>query len=522
MTQAPLTPWSMVDDESESPAETGGATFATAAESHASDFADGAARPARAPVAHWALAPLTLAVLWVVGLMAAEDSALSAFSGFVLLLLIGGAWAIVVLSRIYRRRRLRAAHRVLCAGATDPRQALAGVPLADELLPLLEAVEQHATGLQRQSTNLVEEQKRLALELSLAESRRRQTEAVFTAIGDPLVVTDAFDQIIFTNAAAAAVFGFNRSEAARKPVAELIGDERLMHLIRQARDADLRAANRRAEFEVGQRVYVAATSALPAGGESADDPRRQPHGVVLLLRDITKEREATRHKSEFVARAAHELRTPLSAIRAYVEMLVDGEADDEKTRREYYDIIHSSADRLARMIDNILNISRIEAGTVRINKEPVAVAMIVKESVDVLRPQAEEKKLTLEEELTPVVYRVNADRDLIAQAVLNLLSNAIKYTPEGGRVQVRIVPQEVEQTIRIEIADTGAGIPREDLPRMFEKFFRVEANKKMAGGTGLGLNLVKHIVETIHEGKITLASEVGKGSTFGIVLPLLP
>jgi two-component system phosphate regulon sensor histidine kinase PhoR len=239
------------------------------------------------------------------------------------------------------------------------------------------------------------------------------------------------------------------------------------------------------------------------------------------LRDVTKKREADKMKSEFVARAAHELRTPLSSIRAYVEMLVDGEAADEQMRKEYYDIIQTSADRLGRMIDNMLNISRIEAGTVRINKEPVAVSIIVKEAVDVVRPQADEKGISLIDDLTPVAYRIQADRDMIYQAVLNLLSNAIKYTPRDGKVQVRMTPHEENGTLCIEVSDTGVGIPKEDLPKMFEKFFRVEANKKMAKGTGLGLNLVKNIVETIHEGKVTLTSEVGKGSTFGMVLPLL-
>jgi len=120
------------------------------------------------------------------------------------------------------------------------------------------------------------------------------------------------------------------------------------------------------------------------------------------------------------------------------------------------------------------------------------------------------------------MFRVQADRDMLYQAILNLLSNAIKYTPEGGRVQVRISPREADRTISIEVSDTGAGIPKEDLPRMFEKFFRVAANQKMAKGTGLGLNLVRHIVETIHEGKVTLTSEVGKGSTFSMILPLCP
>jgi two-component system phosphate regulon sensor histidine kinase PhoR len=117
---------------------------------------------------------------------------------------------------------------------------------------------------------------------------------------------------------------------------------------------------------------------------------------------------------------------------------------------------------------------------------------------------------------------VSADRDLLYQAVLNLVSNAVKYTPEGGQVTVRMTPREEQRTMLIEVTDTGAGIPKEDLPRMFEKFFRVEKNKQMAKGTGLGLNLVKQIVEQVHGGQISLQSEVGKGSTFGITLPLLP
>jgi two-component system phosphate regulon sensor histidine kinase PhoR len=203
-------------------------------------------------------------------------------------------------------------------------------------------------------------------------------------------------------------------------------------------------------------------------------------------------------------------------------MLLDGEAGDAGTQKEYFEVIQSSAERLGRMIDNMLNISRIEAGTVRIHKEPVALSMIAREAVDTLRPQAQSKGVELTSELTPVMYRVNADRDLMHEAIQNLLSNAIKYTPEGQKVHLKMTPLESERRIRVEVIDTGVGIPEEDLPRMFEKFFRVEANNKMAKGTGLGLNLVKQIVEVIHGGQLTVASTVGKGSTFAMTLPLAP
>ena len=174
-----------------------------------------------------------------------------------------------------------------------------------------------------------------------------------------------------------------------------------------------------------------------------------------------------------------------------------------------------------RLIDNMLNISRIESGTVRINKEPVAASMVVRDALDVMRPQAEDKRIRLTDELTPVMYRVHADRDLLYQAVLNLISNAVKYTPEGGDVHVRVTPHEKKQTITIAVRDTGVGIPEDALPHMFEKFFRVETSEKMAKGTGLGLNLVKHIAETVHGGTVRLTSKVGEGSTFEMELPLL-
>jgi two-component system phosphate regulon sensor histidine kinase PhoR len=136
-------------------------------------------------------------------------------------------------------------------------------------------------------------------------------------------------------------------------------------------------------------------------------------------------------------------------------------------------------------------------------------------------PQAKAKNIKLNDMLAPVFYQVEADYDMMYQAVLNLLSNAIKYTPEGGTVSANITVDERRGTATCDISDTGAGIPPEDLPRIFDKFYRVRANNKMAKGTGLGLTLVKHIIETVHDGKLSVTSEQGKGSTFSFELPVL-
>jgi two-component system phosphate regulon sensor histidine kinase PhoR len=530
MKQGNLKPWSQLDDESEeravpdSPSVDGLAQQDADADSTTARprFASGVDFVWRRVTPQWALAPFAIASLWLLGALiaAGERSGVSITSaiGILSLSLLGcGLLQAGVLAR-----RAAASGRGRNAGGA-PQNQTAGTeePPADaDLQSFYQQIESHAGNVERRVAELVEEHKHMSLELSLAETRRRQAEAVIGSISDPLIVTDAFGQLILANAAAEALLAFKRDESLRKPIAEVIGDESVVSVIKRVSEADVRAANRTIQWETDSQTYAIKFSPfLPdtaSGGTGQNG-----HGVVAIFRNVTKERQADKNKSEFVAHAAHELRTPLSSIRAYVEMLVDGEVEDEKTREEYYEIIYSSADRLGRMIDNILNISRIEAGTVRINREPVAISMVVKEAIDVVRPQAEEKRIDLTEELTPVVFRVEADRDMIYQAILNLLSNAIKYTPEGGKVHVRMAPHEEDRIISIKVRDSGVGIPKEDLPRMFEKFFRVEANKKMAKGTGLGLNLVKNIVETIHKGKMTLTSEVGSGSTFGMDLPLM-
>ena len=242
---------------------------------------------------------------------------------------------------------------------------------------------------------------------------------------------------------------------------------------------------------------------------------------MAVLHDVTREKEIAKMKTDFVSNVSHELKTPLASIKAYIEMLIDGEAEDDKTELEFYEIIASETDRLHRLIENILNISRIESGVVKVTKEPTSLTGVVKQVLDVARPQAKAKKLQLVERLAPVYYQIESDHDMIYQAVMNLVSNAVKYTPEKGTVTVSVSVDERRSVVVCDVADTGAGIPTEDIPHIFDKFYRVKNNSKLAKGTGLGLTLVKHIIETVHDGKLSVTSEQGKGSTFSFELPLL-
>jgi signal transduction histidine kinase len=231
--------------------------------------------------------------------------------------------------------------------------------------------------------------------------------------------------------------------------------------------------------------------------------------------------ELSRMKNEFTSMVSHELRTPLASIKAYVEMLIDGEAPDDSTQREFYEVIQNEANRLGRLIDNVLNISRIEAGLVRVRREALDLAAVVREAIDTIAPHAHQKRIALDVHLTAEAYETLADRDMLYQAIVNLLSNAIKYTPEGGAVSIDVAADEDRRKVLIRITDTGVGIPPKDLPFVFDKFYRAEANNRIAPGTGLGLSLVRHIVQTVHGGRVWAESKVGQGSTFTVELDLV-
>lgn len=355
----------------------------------------------------------------------------------------------------------------------------------------------------------------------VTEAERRHYEAVLHSLKDAVVVTDAFNELAMANEPAARLLGFNLQESIHKPITQLITDSVLAQQITEVGQSGVVAKQKHFEH-----MLSLSGPDVPSAGGAFDvtlaclpDPQNNVSGVVTILRDITREKEINQMKSDFVSQASHELRTPLSSINAYVEMLIDAEAEDEASRQEFYTIIKSEADRVSRMIDNMLNISRIEAGIVTAERTEVDFVQVVREVIETMRPQAALKDIMLIEKSGPLVYTAQADRDMMYQVVMNLVSNAIKYTPESGRVTVTVENDDASRSIMVTVADTGLGIPPEALGRLFEKFFRIDNYKRVAKGTGLGLNLVKHIVETVHHGKVGVTSEVGMGSRFWVTIP---
>lgn len=372
--------------------------------------------------------------------------------------------------------------------------------------------------IQKRSEPLFEarrEIQELNLQLQLMRRRKSGIEAILNSIHDAVIVVDSQSRLILSNPAAEAIFGFRGEQAISRPIAETLGKSGLAELIAKTAGSKVRC--------------VRYDLAIPVQGKPAFfdcllscvfDDNGQISSVVAVLHDMTREKEASQAKNEFVSHVSHELKTPLASINAYAEMLIDGEAQDEAAIQQFCQIIQGQAQRLNRLIEEILNISRIESGMMKVNKQNHSVALIVRDAIEMIRSTAQEKNITLQVPPPIVCDQIIGDKDMMMQTVVNLLSNAVKYTPNNGQVRVDIELNEVDQTIMVSVSDTGIGIPEEDIPKLFGKFYRVEANKNFAKGTGLGLNLVRQIVETIHGGKVFVHSKQGQGSTFGFVLPL--
>jgi len=421
--------------------------------------------------------------------------------------------------RRFRHQMLEQAREWVLATGAAPVNA----PRDPELKPFITPLRDRIAELTAKAENLQVQKKNLEIQLRLADAQRRQSQIMIHGISDAVIITDAFDELLQSNQSAASLFGFDEHDAVRKPISQLLAGgsdksgSRLAADISEMRQNYARLNRRSSEyvFEIDgvQRTYSVTLSCVM---DNAD----QFSGVVTMLHDRTRENEINKMKTDFVSHVSHELRTPLSSIKAYAELLVDGEAADDKTRLEFYHIIQAEAERLSRLIDNILNISRIESGMTKVTRKSVSLNEVLKQVLEVAMPSAREKQIALVDNTTQVFHTVDADRDMIYQAALNLLSNAIKYTPAGGTVRISLASDEAANELTVLVTDTGVGIPPDAMKHLFEKFFRVEQHKNMAKGSGLGLNLTRQIIEGIHKGRMIVSSEVGKGSTFGFALPI--
>ena len=236
-----------------------------------------------------------------------------------------------------------------------------------------------------------------------------------------------------------------------------------------------------------------------------------------MLHDISELQRLERVRRDFIANVSHEFKTPLTAIQGFAETLLGGALEDPQNNRRFLGIIRDHAIRLGRLTDELLKLSEIEAGKLELDLRPVAVSDLIESCVETARLKATQKQQTLGVECQPDLPPVRADSSRLREVLQNLLDNAVQYTPAGGRITV--LAARVDSQVVLSVSDTGIGIPKADQERIFERFYRVDATRsREVGGTGLGLSIARHLIEA-HGGHISVASEVGRGSTFAVFLP---
>lgn len=415
------------------------------------------------------------------------------------------AWSIVQQERaaeaLLRRRELR--------GRPNRRTGMFG-PLVEQAGRIVDHSETEAREAVRLKTEV-------EARIRVRQKQARRYLAALNALECAVLITDAHDEPRYSNAACLRLLQGTHAagRAAEDNHPELAGVPPLLELLRETRTRSAATDRRSAEFEI---VRVGEPLVLRATATNLYDEDDVLTGVMTVIADIRDEcRDRTRH-AEFVSSVSHELRTPMASIKAFVEMLLDGDVTAADEQQELYGFIDVQVDRLTRLVDNMLNLARIESGVIKIQREDCELNDVLQRASEVVRPVAEEKQIRVTAELSDMYLAVHIDPDLFAQAIINLLSNAVKYTPAGGDVRLRSRMEESEAII--EVRDTGLGIPADSLPHIFERFYRVPENNKAAAGTGLGLALVHYIVTDVHNGTVDVASAVGQGTSFTIRIPL--
>ncbi len=346
---------------------------------------------------------------------------------------------------------------------------------------------------------------RLNGQINDLETERATLDAVLQKMTDGVLIVDDQGKIQLVNPAALKMFGITQPAPIGKQLIEVVRHHQPAEMWERCQAS---GQAQRVDFEVGHKLSLEgiATSLSPAISGS----------TLLLFQDLTHQRQTEAMRRDFISNVSHELRTPLAALKALTETLQAGALEDPPAAHRFLEQMETEVDSLSLMVNELLELSRIESGRVPLNIKSTDPLEIVNPAVDRLRLQAERAGLTLTIECSDDLPPVLADSTRVQQVVVNLLHNAIKFTPQGGQVSVRCVRQD--QAIRFAVADTGIGIATEDLPRIFERFYKVDRSRATSG-TGLGLAIARHLVEA-HAGRIWAESEVGKGSTFYFTIPL--
>jgi two-component system phosphate regulon sensor histidine kinase PhoR len=337
-------------------------------------------------------------------------------------------------------------------------------------------------------------------QLATSDADRARLAAVLDQMTDGVIIADPSGHVQFANPAAERLFGvglLNRS------VSETLRHHQLIHAWQVSQDNDEMQVE---TVELPNRRQFLQLVVIP--------DRYTTGGSLLLVQDLTRVRKLETVRRDFISNISHELRTPLASLKALTETLQDGALSDPQAAPRFLGLMVTEVDALTQMAQELLDLSRIESGQVELSLKPVPPQRLLTSAAERMRLQAERAGLSLRVDCPDDLPRVSADEPRIEQVLVNLIHNAVKFTRPGG--DVALMAEAAEGVVRFAVKDTGVGIPADDVPRIFERFYRVDKSRA-GGGTGLGLSISRHLVES-HKGQIWAESTEGRGSTFYFTL----
>ncbi|MBI5400483.1 PAS domain-containing protein [Candidatus Saganbacteria bacterium] len=358
---------------------------------------------------------------------------------------------------------------------------------------------------------LTEMRRRLSDNISALSAERGRLTIVLSSMSEAVIAVDNNGRLTFANPAAERIFNFLEPQVLGKTPRESLFNNEIADLFSRALASGGKISAEITTITPLQGVFLA--QAGPILGNKGEIL-----GVVTVLHDITELKKLENYRTEFIANVSHELKTPLTAIRSFVETLLGGAINDQKHNRDFLRKIDKHAGNLSALIDDILTLSRLETKRERIPFSPVDLKQILRRAIETVQEKAHKKNVRIEKMCRGENFTILGIEDHLYHAFLNLLDNALNYTDAGGKISINC--EFLSDAVKITISDTGIGISAEHLPRLFERFYRVDkARARDLGGTGLGLAIVKHVMN-LHNGSVAVTSTPGRGSEFTLDFPL--
>jgi len=344
-------------------------------------------------------------------------------------------------------------------------------------------------------------------------------QTILKGMMEGVLVVDGRGRILMVNDALRNLLSFSSDVADKMPLEVIRNAELEAAITSVVREGKNKVLELNVTVPGGRILEVNVVGILPSSNSTGTDGEGI-RGAIAVFHDITRLKELEIIRQDFVANVSHELRTPLTTIKGYAETLLEG-ALKEDVAFQFVQVIKRHTDRLTKIVEDLLMLSKIESKEFQLKIEFISLPDFINDVIDFVKEAAEKKEISISQSKITPSQAVGADRNYLEQIFINLLDNAIKYTHEGGKVTISAIEKD-KREIQFSIEDDGMGIPREDIPRIFERFYRVDKGRSQElGGTGLGLSIVKHLVQA-HGGRVWVESQLGEGSTFYFTLPIFP